>query len=110
MFVNDTLEGQAGVPQVISNMVMALENVEDEFSKTTGQWPGIPEHLEDELNQIRTAIRRVAGWTGADINLNTFDASVAVWTDLPDDVLLGGGPLSLKGHVDRVGSFNTVVG
>ncbi len=109
VFVDDALEGQIGVPQVISNMTKAVENVEDEFSKTTGLWPGIPDHLEDELNQIRTAIRRLAGWStptpGDPFEDNTFDASVALWTALPSDSWVGNlDQLSLVGHINRVGT------
>jgi hypothetical protein len=106
VFVDPILEGQTGVPQVIAEMIKATSEVEDEFSKTTGQWPGIPDHIEDEINQMRTAIRRLAGWSGPDIDDNTFDASVALWTNLPSDSWVGNPDpkLSLVGHINRVGT------
>ena len=112
VFVDQALE-QIGslLPQVIANMVKASESVDDSFpdlqvSPGSTLWPGIPTQLEDEINQIRTAIRRLAGWSGPDIDDNTFDTSVALWTALPSDSWTGNPDpkLSLVGHINRVGT------
>ena len=96
VFVDPAEEG-TGNPQVIQGMVKTSDAIDDNFD--SGTWPGTPQHLEHELNQLRTAIRRLAGWMASD-----FDSSVPIWTQLPEDVWVGAtNRLSLKGHIERVG-------
>ena len=96
IFIDPFLEGTTD-PQVIQAMVKTSDAVDDNYD--SGTWPGTPQHLEHEVNQLRTAVRRLAGWMASD-----FDSSVPVWTTLPDDGWAGNpNKLSLKGHVERKG-------
>ncbi len=85
-FADPALEGSTS-PQIYSNMVKAVGLVDDDFA--SGGWPGTPAHLEDELNQIRTAHKRGLGST--------------LWTNLPLDPW-DSSQLSLQDHMNRVGT------
>lgn len=85
-FADPALEG-SDQPQVYSNMVKAVGLVDEDFAG--GSWPGVPAHLEDELNQLRTAHKRGLGST--------------LWTNLPLDPW-DSSPLSLQGHMNRTGT------
>lgn len=84
-FADPALEGSTS-PQVYSNMVKAVGLVDSDFA--SGGWPGVPDHLEDELNQIRTQIKRGLGST--------------LWTNLPLDPW-DSTALSLQDHMNRTG-------
>jgi len=85
-FTDPALEGSTS-PQVYSNKVKAVGTVDAAFGD--GGWPGVPAHLEDELNQIRTAVKRGLGGT--------------LWTNLPLDPW-DSTALSLQDHMNRTGT------
>ena len=103
VFIDPAEEGTTN-PQVIQALVKTTDAIDDNYD--SGTWPGTPQHLEHELNQLRTAIRRLAGWMASD-----FDTSVSVWTSLPNDTWAGNpinkppadAGMSLKGHIERSG-------
>jgi hypothetical protein len=88
-FADPALEGSTS-PQIYSDKVKAVSLVDSDFA--SGSWPGTPSHLEDELNQIRTMIKRLSG--------------ASLWTGLPLDPWPGHptGNISLQQHMNRVGS------
>ena len=85
-FADPALEGSTS-PQVYSNMVKAVSVVDSDFA--SGGWPGVPDHLEDEINQIRTMIKRLSG-------------DSLLWTSLPEDPW-DATELSLQDHMNRTG-------
>ena len=85
-FADPALEGSSS-PQVYSDKVKAVSTVDEDFA--SGSWPGVPSHLEDELNQIRTMIKRLSG--------------ASLWTGLPIDPW-NSATRSLQDHMNRVGT------
>jgi hypothetical protein len=85
-FADPALEGSDS-PQVYSDKVKAVSTVDEDFA--SGSWPGVPSHLEDELNQIRTMMKRLSG--------------ASLWTSLPLDPW-DSSALSLQDHMNRVGT------
>jgi hypothetical protein len=85
-FADPALEGSSS-PQVYSDKVKAVSVVNEDFA--SGGWPGTPQHLEDELNQLRTMMKRLSG--------------ASLWTSLPLDPW-NSATRSLQDHMNRVGS------
>jgi len=85
-FADPALEGSTS-PQIYSDKVKAVSLVNSNFA--SGSWPGTPSHLEDEINQIRTMIKRLSG--------------ASLWTGLPLDPW-NSATRSLQDHMNRVGS------
>lgn len=86
VFADPALEGGL-LPQLYSNMVKAVSVVDSDYAG--GGWPGTVDHLEDELNQIRTMIKRLSG-------------DALLWTSLPEDPW-DSTELSLQDHMNRTG-------
>lgn len=85
-FADPALEGSDN-PQIYSDKVKAVSLVDSNFA--SGGWPGVPDHLEDELNQIRTMIKRLSGGS--------------LWTSLPLDPW-NSATRSLQDHMNRIGT------